>query len=789
MFNIEQEAYKQFRSIVREHTNRILVWIGSGLSQPAGFPSWSALRHSLCIELENKAKNIVEDASEKARLLNAARGAKQQSNMWVAFEILKRELGETSFVTAVRAQFKGVDTRPIPPIYLRLWDLPIKGILNLNLDRLATRAFNKKGRDCQLHEFQGNVAGRYAYILKGPAPFIVNLHGILADSASWVFTHSELEKLLKNRGYREFLHTCLIDSTVLFIGITADDIAVGGHLERLRDWDIDFGEHYWLTDRGDADTLRWAERSGVRIIKYSSDEGHHEVGEFFSDLQSYIPQETEPVPVAMELPMEEMPNLPSPQDLLKMEPNAARVLLNEYASFILKERTPKAYDRYGRFCKEYGRAINNAWYVTCEEPDNKLFDYTLVEEIAEGAFGRVFRAEDRDGKSVAIKLLREDVRRKPELLKSFRRGVASMQILAKHKVEGMVEYLQTSEIPTFVVMEFIQGPNLKQAVEKRYIADWPTVMRVAVDLAHIIRRAHLLPERVLHRDLRPSNIMLKDYYLDHDNYQVVVLDFDLSWHRGAIEDSVISDTFTGYLAPEQVEHMPSAYTRNALVDSFGMGMTLFFLRTGVQPQPLQHRHSNWGEYVHTKIEKHAYPDWRSLPKRYARLITFCTRDKQAERWDMSQIEDELERLQEALANPESVQSAELWADELAARVEYRLGTGKTYDWNQDRGVAVFQFASGVELRIVGNEVERRVNAWITWTRSGVREYKKIRKYLPAKCNKAIAELKRGGWHLSESKKNIDVIYYEAGMSVDMIRTRINQAVAALTSAAQEFDFE
>lgn len=765
------------------------MWIGSGLSQPAGFPSWSALRHSLCIELENKAKNIVEDAGEKARLLNTAREAKQQSNMWVAFEILKRELGETSFVNAVRAQFKGVATCSIPPIYLRLWDLPIAGILNLNLDRLATRAFNKKGCDSQLHEFQGNEAGRYAHILKGSTPFIVNLHGILADSASWVFTHGELKELLENRGYYEFLHTCLMDSTVLFIGITADDIAVGGHLERLKDWGIDFGAHYWLTDRGDTGTLRWAERSGVRVIKYSSVEGHREVDEFFTDLLSYIPKDTEPGPVAMELPVEEIPKLPPPQDLLKADPNKARVLLNEYASSILKECTPEAYESYEKFCKEYGRAINNAWYVTCEESDNKLLDYILLGEIAEGAFGRVFRAEDPDGKSVAIKLLREDIRRKPELLKSFRRGVASMQILARHKVEGMVEYLQASEIPAFVVMEFIQGPDLGEAVEAGYIADWPTVMRVAVDLAHIIRRAHLLPERVLHRDLRPSNIMLKDYYLDPDNYQVVVLDFDLSWHRGAIEDSVISDTtLNGYLAPEQVEHMPSAYTRNALVDSFGMGMTLFFLRTGVRPQLLQHRHANWVEYVHTEIEKHTYPGWRSLPKRYARLITFCTRDKQAERWDMSQIEDELERLQEALVDPKSVQSAELWADELAARVEHRLGTGKTYDWNQDRGVAVFHFASGVELRIGGNEIERRVKAWISWTRSGVHEYKRIRKYLPVKCDKAIAELKRGGWHLSKSETNIDVIRYEIGISVNMVRTRMDQAVTALVCATQELDF-
>jgi len=790
MFNTEQEAYQEFRSIVREHTNRILVWIGSGLSQSAGFPSWSSLRDSLCVELKNNARNIVEDAKEISRLLEAANKAKKESDLWIAFEILKRELGDTSFVSTIRAGFKSVDTCPIPVIYRKLWDLPIKGILNLNLDRLASRSFVQKRGDSKIIEFHGNVAGHYAHVLKDPAPFVVDLHGTLSDSGSWVFTHNEMKEIIQNHGYQEFLHTCLIDSVVLFIGITADDIAVGGHLERLKKWDIDFGQHYWLTDRGDTETRKWCETAGVRMIRYTSDGNHHAIEEFFADLQSYIPKEAETVPVAMELAVDQAPALSSPEELSKMEPNTARILLNEYASWVLRERTPEAYERYRKFCKEYGRAIHNAWYVTTREADNELFDYMLLDEINGGAFGRVFAAKDREGRPVAIKILKEDVQRKPELLKSFRRGVASMQILANRKVEGMIEYLQASEIPTFVVMELVQGPNLREAVDAGYISDWPTVMRVAVDLAHIIRSAHLLPERVLHRDLRPSNIMLKDYYSHPENYKVVVLDFDLSWHRGAIEDSLVGDTtLNGYLAPEQVEHMPSSYTRNALIDSFGMGMTLFFLRTALQPQLLQHRHSNWNEYVYNSVEKHQCPDWRSLPRRYARLVDICTRDKQALRWDMSQIKDELERLQEALLNPESVESAELWAEELATRVEHQLDVTKTYTWNQDRGVATFRFASGVELRIGNNEAERRVKAWINWMSAGNQEYKRIYKYLPGKCEKATARLKKCGWRVLESKHNINMVHYGVEMSVSRISERIDEAVEALSNTASEFEFK
>ena len=56
----------------------------------------------------------------------------------------------------------------------------------------------------------------------------------------------------------------------------------------------------------------------------------------------------------------------------------------------------------------------------------------------------------------------------------------------------------------FCVMNFVEGPNLKQAVDGRFVTEWTTVLEIAVQLTRIIRRAHLLPERVLHRDIRPT---------------------------------------------------------------------------------------------------------------------------------------------------------------------------------------------------------------------------------------------------------------------------------------------
>ena len=75
---------------------------------------------------------------------------------------------------------------------------------------------------------------------------------------------------------------------------------------------------------------------------------------------------------------------------------------------------------------------------------------------------------------------------------------------------------------------------------------------------------------------------------------IIVLDFDLSWHKDATEASVLHfASASGFLVPEQVRRTSSAATRSAAVDSFGIGMTLYFLRTGQEPFSSQHQHRSW----------------------------------------------------------------------------------------------------------------------------------------------------------------------------------------------------
>lgn len=81
---------------------------------------------------------------------------------------------------------------------------------------------------------------------------------------------------------------------------------MGGHLDALKRTGVeDAGCHYWLTDRRDRDSDKWAEERGIRVIRYDSSEGARgQTGWSSSYTLSYVPEEpTEPAP-AISIPDE-----------------------------------------------------------------------------------------------------------------------------------------------------------------------------------------------------------------------------------------------------------------------------------------------------------------------------------------------------------------------------------------------------------------------------------------------------------------------------------------------------
>lgn len=348
-----------------------------------------------------------------------------------------------------------------------------------------------------------------------------------------------------------------------------------------------------------------------------------------------------------------------------------------------------------------------------------------------------------------------------------------MQILTDHKLPGMVRFKEACEIPAMVVMDWVEGPNLRQAVELHYVDDWKTLLHIGAVLAQTIRSAHKLPERVLHRDVRPPNIMLENRYVDDLNWNLVVLDFDLSWHKDSIEKSISSATSpAGYLAPEQLLRRKGISTRNAAVDSFGLGMTLFYMVSRRDPMPNEHVMHGWETTIRAACSAYADPSWQCIPYRIARLILKATRDGQPERCDVAFIERELNKLCQLESGDTESLTTLLFAEEIAAR------TGHGYLWDSDQDTAILTTARGLSITLHGDEASGKVCGMLRWAQEHAQEYEKVKKYLPRRSDAAQRILDAGSW---ETAKDMQGAY---GVSVRFVAklTASTKRISALSAA-------
>ena len=794
MSYMNQPSFQRLQEIVSERTDRLVFWVGAGLSRPAGLPDWEELRRKLCAE----AEHLVDDESDIKQekfLSTRLASLKIEPNLWVAFQQLRDLLGRTTFAATIRKSLASAVRCKVPATYKAMWRLPVSGFITLNLDRLVARAHSELNPGRNIAEFDGTRIENFAHVLQGIVPFCVNLHGNVDDESSWILAHDDFANLHSRQAFSDFIRAVFMTRHVVFLGISADDPAISTHLQKMKSAGIAVSGHYWITCRKDSATRKWAEQVGIELVTYvSEDDQHTAVEELLDMLVGHLGQDEMPVPFALEREMDSLPDDFDEKIGITQNVEELRVLLNARAREILRTETADAHAKYDKFRKQHAAEIYRCWYIESVPPHNKLLGYELKEELAEGAFGRVFLASrDDDGAQVVVKLLHVDVMRKEGVLNCFRRGVRSMRILSEHNLAGIVPYREAAEIPAFAVMDYVDGPNLREYVEGRHLQgdDWTTRLRIGMELARILRNAHRLPERVMHRDLRPENVMLRHLWTQPDDWEVVLLDFDLSWHQGAEEKSVTlgSESRYGFLAPEQLEPQKGVSTRNAAVDSYGMGMILFFLLSGRAPRYMEHKHTDWEDTLSELARRNRCKRWISLSQRFVRLIARATVHEQSMRWDVVQIADELSRLQYAELHSEEVVAPDLIAEELVARTSKRARGEVLYHWDQDKEAATLEFASGFKVRMWGDPSKEAVVGEFTWMSAGGKEHGAIRKHLAPAAEMCISSLEKAGWKpLANPIFRSDNVHFELMRSARVLHGTLDESAHAVANAAGKFQF-
>jgi len=765
MIKTEQIHFQNLRKIIKEKTNDVIFWCGAGLSSEAGLPSWSQLKDRIITDCTNEF--LEEDIAAKIKNI------KLQADFWVSFSMIKKTLGQNDYQALIK---KYLDKRiSAPPIYKKLWELDPKGMITVNIDRFASTSCSLVFPGKRVNEFEGYSLKDNYRLLKSPDKYIVNIHGNIDKPNTWVFTKEELKALQEADGYYEFLTSIFTLNTVVFIGISADDVAVGGILDNLVNYKgIDLDNHYWITDRTDSNTKRWADSSHVNIIKYSNGK-HSEVIEYIDNILRFVSKDDEACPVFLKSDLSEDI---THDELIGKNPNEIRLKLNRFAGFILKNLSEDSYKKYFEFLTDFDLEVHTAWYLGLKEPHNLLFDYKIIRSIGSGSFGTVYEAE-KDGKKFAIKMLHQEIRHQESKFKSFRRGVRSLNILFQRSISGIVCLYEATEIPAIIVMDYIEGMNLRKFVEMGYCATWDDILDVAYKLCKIIVASHSVPERVLHRDLKPTNIFLKDYF-NANSIDLVITDFDFSWHKDALESDIPRNP-SGYIAPEQVNINNLNNSRSSLVDSYSIGMILYYMVSKKEPLFKAHLMKNWTSETIEACKLLKSKKWTSIPIRFNRLINNLTIDQQRNRITVTEAMLELERLSNYNANP-SDKYVELLAEELM----YKMVGSEDYSVN--KFTFHHNFASGITVDITFSETDKSITMFYQYAPSGPELYKNIKKYLPDKYEKINRKLKNSGWNVNISTASNKGLVLSATIPSAILFIKFKDICSILQQIKYEFNF-
>jgi eukaryotic-like serine/threonine-protein kinase len=135
----------------------------------------------------------------------------------------------------------------------------------------------------------------------------------------------------------------------------------------------------------------------------------------------------------------------------------------------------------------------------------RLGPYEILTPLGEGGMGMVYKARDtRLDRFVAIKLLREDFAGHPEVRERFLREARTIASL-NHPHICTVHDVGHQDKADFLVMEYLEGETLAQRLERGPLP-LLEVLRYASEIADALDKAH--SEGVIHRDLKPGNVML-----------------------------------------------------------------------------------------------------------------------------------------------------------------------------------------------------------------------------------------------------------------------------------------
>lgn len=208
--------------------------------------------------------------------------------------------------------------------------------------------------------------------------------------------------------------------------------------------------------------------------------------------------------------------------------------------------------------------------------------YLIEERLGEGGMGTVYRAAHvKVGRSFAIKVLHPELLRNEKVVWRFEREAESAARMRHPNVVPALDVGTTEEGLRYLVMDFVDGPDLAEIMLEAPMPP-PRVVWLVRQILEGLQHAH--HHGLVHRDLKPQNIIVET---DADGREIPrIVDFGISILASDEEDESSRLTTSGmvlgtplYMAPEQAV----AGEIDHRVDLFALGLIVYEMLSGALP--------------------------------------------------------------------------------------------------------------------------------------------------------------------------------------------------------------
>ncbi len=215
--------------------------------------------------------------------------------------------------------------------------------------------------------------------------------------------------------------------------------------------------------------------------------------------------------------------------------------------------------------------------------------YQVLSLLGEGGIGAVYKARDTVlQRDVAIKVMQPEFAQRPDFRERFLQEARTAARLDNPSIVQVHDFGENEEY-LYIVMEYIPGDNLRKTLQDLKAHNQWVVLNEAVLIVEEVCQAleYALSQGVLHRDIKPDNLMLKpESGADFDagrglTYRVVITDLGLAQLTGAPVIEGQSYGTPAYMSPEQVLGQKT----DSRSDVYSLGVLLYELAVGRLPFP------------------------------------------------------------------------------------------------------------------------------------------------------------------------------------------------------------